>query len=296
MQIQERFIVPGLGLVIFVSIFLLGVPLAYKVLLGLIGLGAFATYFAPRAVQVEIRIAIAALGLIILLINSPAFWLALMSLGAIAALQVPLRHTLQRSPATIEWLNTVLQRLKRRSGEAADSGVGEEAGASQAGPTLLGGVTLPGFVRMNAAGIGGLVAGVLVLASVFMPWYGFLVSGYGAIAGSENLTLRAGAEELGLPALTAFFIILIMLGVSSIISIGIPRVVGAIIAAAGFIVTLASYFYVFAEVEREAAELSSIGVDVTAIPAVGCLLAGVVFLVMFVLHLIPGLNRSWGKG
>ena len=56
MQIQERFIVPGLGLVIFLSIFLLGVPLAYKVLLGLIGLGAFATYFAPRAVQVEIRL------------------------------------------------------------------------------------------------------------------------------------------------------------------------------------------------------------------------------------------------
>ena len=80
--------------------------------------------------QVETRILIAALGLIILLlITSTAFWLTLPSYGAIASLQIPHRHKLQRSPATIAWLNEV---LKRRSGTPAGGGSGEEAGAATA--------------------------------------------------------------------------------------------------------------------------------------------------------------------
>ncbi len=53
MQIQERLIVPGLGVVTLLSAFMLDVPLVYKLLLGLLGLAATGTYFAPHAVQVE---------------------------------------------------------------------------------------------------------------------------------------------------------------------------------------------------------------------------------------------------
>ena len=301
MHILERLIAPGLGVVIILATIILGVPIVYRVLLGILGLAAAGTYFAPHRVQVETRIVISALGLVILLIvSSTAFWLTLVSFGAIAALQLPHRHTLRRNPATFAWLSTVLKVARaRQSGRADGSDAAEGTGvAATAGdgksrvqmPTVL--RTLPGFVRVNVAGIGGLVAGVLVLASVFMPWYGFLASAYGEQAAGANLTLWAGAGELGLPALIAFFFILLVLGVLSIVSIGLHRAIAAIIAAVGFVVTLASYFYVFAEVEREAAELRSIGVGVTTLPAVGSLIAGLVFLVMFVLQLIPRANRS----
>ena len=313
MQIQERLIVPGLGVVILLSAFILGVPLVYKLLLGLLGLAATGTYFVPHAVQVETRIAIAALGLIILLIiSSTAFWLTLLSFGAIAALQIPHRHTLQRSSATIAWLNAVLERRSvAPTGEVADGGAGEEAGASAGqeaetvaptgdgesrpqAPSVIG--TLPGFVRMDVAGIGGLVVGVLVLIGVFLPWFDFRISAFGEMAGSLNFTLGVAAEELELPLLRGFFFILIVLGLLSIVSITLPRVVAAIIAGLGLAGTLASYLYVVAEVEREAAELSSIGVGATTLPAIGSLIAGLCFLVMLVLQLIPGLNRPRGKG
>ncbi len=301
MQIQERLIVPCLGVVILLSAFMLGVPLIYKLLLGLLGLAAVGTYFAPYRVQVETRVAIAALGLIILLIvSSTAFWLTLLSFGAIAALQFPHRHKLQRNPATIAWLRTVLAAAQaRRFGMAEGSGDADE-GAGVAAATVDGesrpqepsGVgTLPGFVRMNAAGIGGLVVGVLVLLSVFMPWFGFLISAYGETAGGLNFNLRAAAQELNLPVLNGFFFILLVLALLSIVSIVLPRLVAAIAAGVGLAVTLASYLYVLAEVEREAAELSSIGVGATTLPAVGALLAGLCFLVMFVLQLIPAANR-----
>ena len=110
MQDYERFIAPGLGIVIILATFILGVPLVYGVLLGLLGLAAAGSYFAPHRVQVETRMAIAALGLIILLIvSSTAFWLALLSFAAIGALQLPNRNLLQRNPATITWLRTVLR-------------------------------------------------------------------------------------------------------------------------------------------------------------------------------------------
>ena len=302
MHIQERVIVPGLGVVILLSAFILGVPLVYKLLLGLLGLAAAGTYFAPRAVQVETRMAIAALGLVILLIvSSTAYWLTLLSFGAIAALQFQHRHTLQRNPATIAWLSTVLQAAQaRRSGRAAGVGDAEEeagavaaAGNGESRPQAPSGVaTLPAFVRSDAAGIGGLVAGLLVLVAVFMPWYGFLISAFGEMAGGENLTLRAAREELDLPITAAFFYVLAGLGGLSVIAIVLPRVVAAIIAVLGLVTTIASYGYVAAQVEREVAELSQIGVDAITIPAVGALLAGACFLVMLVLQLIPGANRS----
>lgn len=305
MQSKERLVIPALGLVIILATFMLGVPLVYRVLLGLLGLAVVGTHFAPQAVQVETRIAIAALGLIILLIvSSTAFWLALLSFGAIGALQFPHRGTLQRNPATFTWLSTLLKRAQARRAAQGAAAVGgdEEAevtatvGGGTSGNLSVAGISaaLPGFVRMNVAGLGGPVVGAIVLGSVFMPWYGFLVSVLGELVGGPNLTLRAGAEELGLTAISAFFYLLLVLGVLSIISIGLPRLVAGIIAAGGLVVTLASYLYVLAAVEREAAELRNIGADVLTIPSSGCLLAGVVFLIMFVLQLIPKANKTIG--
>ncbi|MCY4475574.1 MAG: hypothetical protein OXC83_09105 [Chloroflexi bacterium] len=301
MQIQQRLIVPALGIVILLAAFILGVPLVYKVLLGLLGLAAAGTYFAPEPVQVETRIAIAAIGLVILLIvSSTAFWLILLSFGAIAALQFPHRHTLQRNPATIAWLSKSLNAAQAgRSGQVDGDGDTDEEAAAAAGngesspqaPSTDG--ALPEFVRMNVAGGGGLVAGVLVLLSVFMPWYGFLISAYGEWAGGENFSLRAAAVDL--PVINTFFFILLALGVLSIISIGLPRAIAAIIAAAGLVVTLASYIYVVVAIESEVSELSGMGVGATTLPAVGCLLAGFAFLVMLILQLIPKANRSRGS-
>ena len=112
--------------------------------------------------------------------------------------------------------------------------------------------------------------------------------------GGPNLSLRAGAEELGLSAVSAFFYLLLVLGVLSIVSIALPRLVAGIIAAAGFAVTLASYLYVFAQVEREAAATQHRRRRFDHSRA-GCLIAGFVFLVMLVLQLIPAANRSGRK-
>ena len=309
MQIQERLIVPGLGVVVILSSFILGVPSVYKVLLGLLGLAAAGTYFAPRAVQVETRIAIAALGLIILLlITSTAFWLVLLSFGAIAALQIPHRHTLKRSPATIAWLKGL---RRGRSGAPAGDDAGEDVGEKAAASTASGdggsaqttessGVSsLPSFVRMNVGGVGSSIFGVLIVVSVFIPWVLFLIT-----LGEDNTetfsyTLIGAAETLednGAPG--TFFTILLVLGLLSVASIVIPRVVVALIAVAGFLVTSFSYLYLFGEQVFEKALFGDIpppGVGAATLPHIGVVLAAFCFVVIFLLQLIPALNRSRRK-
>ena len=304
MQTLERLIVPVLGVMITLAAVTLGAPPVYKLLLGILGLVAAGTYFAPQAVQVETRVFIAATGLIILLmVTSTAFWLALLAFGAIAALQFPHRHALQRNPATIAWLSAVLKAAQaRRFGRVEGDGDADEGGGAETAagdgesrsrePSWA--QALPGFVRLNVAGIGSLVAGLVILTSAFLPWVGFLASAYGELAAGTSLTLRAGAEELDLPALHVFFFVLLALSVLSIIAIGLHRAVAAIIAAAGLTLTLASYLYVLGVVEGDAAQLSSIGVGVLTVPSAGSLLAGFAFLAMFILQLIPKANRSRG--
>ena len=81
---------------------------------------------------------------------------------------------LQRSLATTAWLETVLRAAQARRAKRGDDGEEAEAatpaGDGESSPQALSGVgALPGFVWGNAAGIGGLVADILVLVSVFMP-------------------------------------------------------------------------------------------------------------------------------
>ncbi len=320
MQIQERLIVPGLGIVILLAAFILGVPLVYNLLLGLLGLAATGTYFAPHAVQVETRIAIAALGLVILLIiSSTAFWLILLSFGAIAALQIPHRQTLQRSPATIAWLNALWE---RRSGapasEATGGGTGEEGGAigvatagdgeSAQAPAQppLDADALPGFVRMNVAGVGSAILGVVTLLSLFMPWVVFLVTYDQEVWGGmqeewQNMsyTLLAAADTLEMAQPRVFFGILLVLALLSIASIVLPRFVVAIVAVAGFLVTSFSWLYFFGEqlfAKHFFADFVPPGVGALTFPFLGALLASVCFTVIFALQLIPGLNRRRSRG
>ena len=313
MQIQERLIVPGLGVVILLSAFILGVPLVYKLLLGLLGLTAAGTYFAPHAVQVETRIAIAAVGLILLLlITSTAFWLTLLSFGAIAALQIPHRHTLQRSPATIAWLNAVLERRSGApGGGAAGAGAGENAGTAAAAggdespqapaPSAAG--ALPGFIRMNVAGVGSSILGALIVVSLFVPWV-FLFVTYGEDETETfSHTLRGVADTVeGNNVPHTFFIILLVLGLSSMASIVLPRAVAAVVAIAGLLATLASYLYLFGEqvLEKDlfGGSLAFVppGVGAITLPHFGVAMAAFCFLIILLLQLIPGLNRSTGKG
>ncbi len=305
MQLQERLIVPGLGVVILLSAFILGVPLVYKLLLMLLGLGAVGTYFVPHVVQVEMRILIAVLGLVILLIiTSTAFWLTLMAFGAIAALQVQHRHTLQRSPATIEWLNALLQRRSMAAREAA--GGGEEA-AEGGGSALIAADAgdLPGFVRMNVAGIGSSVLGAIVLLSLFMPWVIFLVTYDQEVWGgvqeewesmSYSLLAAAGTLENSVPRV--LFGILLVLSLSGIASIVLPRAVAAIVAVAGFLVTSFSWLYFFGEqlfAKHFFADFVPPGVGAATLPFLGALLASLCFFVIFVLQLIPRLNKPRSK-
>ena len=312
MQIQERLIVPGLGIVILLAAFILGVPLVYKLLLGLLGLAATGTYFAPHAVQVETRIAIAALGLVILLIiSSTAFWLILLSFGAIAALQIQHRQTLQRSPATIAWLNALWERRPGAPGSgAAGGGAGEEGGAMEAAtagdgestqapaPPPLDAGALPGFVRMNVAGVGSAILGVVTLLSLFMPWVIFTLTYDDELEGT-SYTLLAAADTLDSAVPYVFFGILLVMCLLSVVSVLLPRAVAAIVAVAGLLVTSISWFYFMGSQVFAKAILGDFippGVGAATFPFLGVLVASVCFLVIFALQLIPGLNRRRGRG
>ena len=143
MREPKEFIIPALGVVVLLSIFLLGTShysLAYLIILGLLGLAAVGTYFVPPAVQVELRIAIAGLGLLVLIFmfSSLGFWLALIGFGAIGALQIRHRGILSTQLHTVEWLKS-LQSGQEFSGALPVQAEPEEGGGSGAEATQTGG-------------------------------------------------------------------------------------------------------------------------------------------------------------
>ena len=114
MKIREEYIVPALGAIILLSVFGFaagGASPVYPVLLGILGLAAVGTYFLPTGVQAEMRIAIAVLGLMILVIyfSSVSFWLALLAFGAIGASQIRHGAMLSMPPQhTVAYVKTLL--------------------------------------------------------------------------------------------------------------------------------------------------------------------------------------------
>ena len=201
MHVQERFIVPGLGVVVLAAILTMEAPWILRVLLGVLGLAAVGTYFLPHAVQVETRIVIAVLGLTILIfISSLGLWLAVLAFATVGALQARHRDTLQSPPHTVSWLRTVLGRPGTAGAAAtqadatqADDGDGAPLVAAPLGKSS---VRSPTQVPHLIAGI----ASIVVVIAAFLPWatlFGLSVSGINADAtGDGIITLILGVVAL----------------------------------------------------------------------------------------------------
>ena len=300
MNIQQRFIVPGLGVVVLLAALgfaSIGSPLWMWLLIALLGIGAIATYFAPEEAQVELGAGIAILGLVVLLLryNSIPLWLSLVSFGAMGAFQVRRVDVLRTAPRnTIAWIKELADRRGVARTTVAENAAGDGEAAQVTAPSTLN--ALPGFVRLSGAGIGSAGLGVLAALSVFIPWI-YLYVDVGEEGIGFSYTLAGVNETLDLGVMpNAFLIILLLLGLASIASIVLPRAAAAIVAVAGFIVTFASYIYLYVQWDHVDVSLGGGlsrggGVDWVTLPNMGSMLAGFCYLVIFLLQLIPALNK-----
>ena len=284
MQMQEKLIVPGLGVVILLAAFTLGASMVYTVLLVLLGLAAAGTYFAPPRVQVETRTGIAALGVVILVVyfSSTGFWLALLSFVAIGALQVRHRSALGKELATAAWLNALLAKRRAAAGQAG----GEEGGEASSTPALLG--SLQGLV--TPASIGGALMGVVALLSASMPWVLVVISFAGESQGigfSGTEAARTIREDAGGGAVvTVILIVGAALALASIASFILPRVVPILVGIAGMLLTVGAYVYLFGKFGEGS------GGNVVTIPHIGFFVTGGAFMMVLLLHIIPAAYRS----
>ncbi len=283
MQVNERLIVPGLGVVILLSVFMMGAPFIYLLLLALLGLAAIGTYYAPHPVQVEMRTGIAALGVIFLIFyfSSLGFWLALLSFGAIGALQIRYRDELRNPPRTIAWLNSVLG----QRGATAGNGAGGTALA----------IALPGKLgalqgKVNIAGIVAAVLGVIVLLTVVMPWYSVSYEGetLESFSGWGIARSLANDQDTSLPYV--FLWTLAVLAVASLPSVVLPRVVPIIVGIAGLAVTIVTMAYIWQATDPDRAREAGIALSFGA----GAYLTAMAFIVIAVLHFIPATYNPLG--
>lgn len=106
MQFDERYIVPALGVLLFI----LAWPLQ-NWFIGFLGVAAAGTYLLPPAIKVEMRIAIAAIGAIAVILMHQAFIfsVALLALVAIGATQASNRSLLKVPPHTFEYFKSRFQ-------------------------------------------------------------------------------------------------------------------------------------------------------------------------------------------
>ena len=188
MRIKEEYIVPALGAIVLLSVFgfaTSGLSLIYPVLLGILGLAAVGTFFLPPAVQVEVRIAIAALGLIILIFyfSSVSFWLALLAFGAIGASQIRHGSVLTMPPHTVAYVKALLEKQGAAGAEVAGSGGDGSGEADQTGAAAPGSAAknaeggqrrrhrgLAMLARIRPAHWVAVGAGVVVFAAQFLEW------------------------------------------------------------------------------------------------------------------------------
>ena len=181
MRIKEEYIVPVLGVIILLSVFgfaTSGLSLIYPVLLGILGLAAVGTFFLPPAVQVEVRIAIAVLGLLILIFyfSSVPFWLALIAFGAIGASQVRHGSVLTMPPHTVAYVKTLLEKQGAEgagssgdgSGEAAQTGLASGATGAAAPDSAVQGRAM--MTRIRPAHWAAVGASVVAFVAQFLQW------------------------------------------------------------------------------------------------------------------------------
>ena len=299
-NIQQRFIVPGLGVVVLlaaVGFASVGSPLWMWLLVALLGIVAIATYFAPEEAQVELGAGIAILGLVVLLLryNSIPLWLSLVSFGAMGAFQIRRVDVLRTAPRnTITWIKELAERRGVARAPVAEDAAGDGEAAQVTAPSTLN--ALPGFVRLSGAGIGSAGLGVLAALSVFLPWI-YLYVDVGEDGIGFSYTLLGVNETLDMGAMPiVFFSILLVLGLACIASIALPRAVAAIVAVAGFIVNFASYIYMYVQWDQVdftfgGGLLGGGVVDWVTLPNMGSMLAGFCYTVIFLLQLIPRLNK-----
>ena len=324
MRIKEEYVVPVLGAIVLLSLFgfgTSGVSLIYPVLLGMLGLAAVGTYFLPPAVQVEVRIAIAALGLIILIFyfSSVSFWLALLAFGAIGASQVRHGSVLTMPPHTVAYVKALLE----KQGASGAAGVASEGGGDGSGATpqtsdasdapvaVAPAAAVPGLgplqrmLRANVGGIGGSVLGAFILFNLFLiPWVALTAAvEYRGETEFEVQGLRFQevaseiAERLDDRIPELLFWALVALALVSIASVILPRWAVIVTCIAGMAVTLVSYIYIFGgvgEIIDDYGFGSGLEASIVALPHFGCLLAGGSFLVIAVLQLIPRFNGARG--
>ena len=285
----------------------MGGGLLLKLLIGLLGLAAVGTYYAPHQVQVETRAAIAVLGLLLLVFyfSSLGFWIVLLSFCIIGALQLQHRGILQYPPRTFAWLNDVLAKRDTQAyseppetstpPETSASAAAPEAQAdaedapappaSAAPPVSLG----PLQGRLSIAGIAAALGGIIILLTVNMSWY---TIGWGgeevfALNGHELAEALAEDEDSSMPWL--FLWALAALGVATVPSVLLPRVVPILVSAAGMLVSAAAFVYILQATEALDAIEEGASVNVP-----GAFVVGFIFLVILVLHLIPVTARPLG--
>ncbi len=301
MRIKEEYIVPALGAIALLSVFgfaTSGLSLIYPVLLGILGLAAVGTFFLPPAVQVEVRIAIAALGLIVLVFyfSSVSFWLALLAFGAIGASQIRHGSVLTMPPHTVAYVKALLEKQGASGAEVAGSGEAAQTGAAAPAAALQGLGALQRMLRVNVGGIGGAVLGAFILLSIFtMPYVALVADNGWSEPEILSVTFREVTQEFnreaedGVPGM--LFIVLAVLAAVSTASVILPRWAVIITGIAGMAVTLLSYGYIFVEFSEAA---QGANVSIITIPHIGWFVAGGCFLVMTVLQLIPAFNRARG--
>ena len=167
MRIQEQYIVPGLGAAILLSVLgfvASGASNLFLLAMVVLGLAAVGTDLLPRGAQVEIRLAIAVLGMLFLppYFSHLLFWLALLAFGGIGALQLRHGDTLQMLPQhTVAWVKGLLGQ------PAAETGAGDGAAPAKGTQGLAGFSVLQGRLRVSVGGIGASLIGVFVVLSIF---------------------------------------------------------------------------------------------------------------------------------
>ena len=308
MRENDKLIVPALGVAVIIAVFVLGAgsySIGHVAILFVLGLAAVGTYFAPEQVQVEARTAIAALGLIVLIFmfSSLGFWLALLSFGAIGALQIRHRGILRMPPThTLEWLRTLQEQRGGGGAEAAavstDGGDEAPAPAQPAAATWATGI-------MGKAGIGGVGAsalGVIILCTAVMPW--FSVSIDAEVAEREGLSesqveevegdwsswklvrlLRENDEDSSIPyGIAGATMALALLALASVV---LPRWAPAVVGVAGLGVMIFTFIYVVGVLD-----LGDMPEGVNTSFGTGSWLASLAFILVAGLQLIPRPKRS----
>ena len=149
----------------------------------------------------------------------------------------------------------------------------------------------PGFVRLTVAGIGSSILGVCVALSVFKPWMFALVSAGGDDLETPRFTLRLLAQEWDDRTINVFFVAVLLLGIASIASMVLPRLVVALIAAVGLAVVVSSQVYLLGQFEESGRELLEMGIRAALAPDRGTGASAFAFLVMLVLQIIPTPNH-----